>query len=609
MNYFKSMSLRSRIILLSIALSIFVSGIFSISYYRNIARDLEKNLSNHAMSLSFQISRYMDERLRSIISRVYTLVSGAPYTTTLQEFLLNNNEYQYALTMTRINGLISEIKMSDKFISSVYVYTPKGTFYGLSSFPKEGYDFYKSKLFQEYRAAGGPTLYKGVKVRDEIFKGDRYVIPLVVKVTIPGYFGDVFLIINIDSSEMDKYLSKSIVGTGEDVLVLDMKKRLVASNGTGTAAAYQDLITMKPELTHWDQNSRDYIISADNLDTSNWVVVVFSSKEQIHDALSSSLSLVLFLVLLSAMIAGAFSIFFSTRIIRPLEELQKSMMAVTQGDFSRRYEYNYNNEVGRLAKCFNYMVKALGDLVSQLNSTIEQLKVEKENVRQEQTLKRSAELNALQAQIDPHFLHNTLNSIVWLAVEKDCDEISTLASELAKFYEYRIRGGKTVIQISDEIEQVKSYLAIQKLRYGNTISYHFELDEALMDKLIIKLVLQPLVENAIFHGVQCRESGPKDIYIRVFEDKNSDILLEVEDNGAGIGPEKLEKMNRQLAACSFVPTDGYGIYNVNERIRLYFGEEYGLLYESEAGKWTRAILRIPQRDRPEEGRDGQGERE
>lgn len=592
-NHFRSMSLRNRIILLSVALSVAVSGIFSVSYYRNISRDLEQSLSDHAMSLSFQISKYMDERLRSIISRVYTLVSGPSYTTTLREFLLGNNEYQYALTMTRINGFISEIKMSDPFISSVYVYTPKGTFYDLASYPKTGFDFLKSDLYREYQENGGPVLYKSAKMKDEIFKGDKYVIPLVVRVNLSGYFGEVYLIINIDSNEMDKYLSKSIIG-GEDVVVVDTNKRLIASNGAIDTQAYRDKITIRPKLSHWDENNRDYIVSADCLDSSNWVVVVFSDKSQNKAALNSSRYLVAFLIVLSAVIAGAFSLFFSIRIIRPLEQLQQSMLAVTKGDFTMRYEYGYNNEVGRLARCFNDMVEKLGNFVCELNLTIEQLKVEKENVKREQTLKRKAELNALQAQIDPHFLHNTLNSIIWLAEEGKSEEISTLSAELARFYEYRIRGTKSVICINDEIEQVKSYLAIQRIRYGNSISYHFELDESLMDRLILKLVLQPLVENAIFHGVQSSDRPQKDISIRVWEDEQTNIVLEVRDNGAGIEPEQLRKINEQLSVCSFVPKDGYGIYNVNERIKLYFGDEYGLVYESEAGKWTRAILRIPQ---------------
>lgn len=592
-NHFRSMSLRNRIILLSVALSVAVSGIFSVSYYRNISRDLEQSLSDHAMSLSFQISKYMDERLRSIISRVYTLVSGPSYTTTLREFLLGNNEYQYALTMTRINGFISEIKMSDPFISSVYVYTPKGTFYDLASYPKTGFDFLKSDLYREYQENGGPVLYKSAKMKDEIFKGDKYVIPLVVRVNLSGYFGEVYLIINIDSNEMDKYLSKSIIG-GEDVVVVDTNKRLIASNGAIDTQAYRDKITIRPKLSHWDENNRDYIVSADCLDSSNWVVVVFSDKSQNKAALNSSRYLVAFLIVLSAVIAGAFSLFFSIRIIRPLEQLQQSMLAVTKGDFTMRYEYGYNNEVGRLARCFNDMVEKLGNFVRELNLTIEQLKVEKENVKREQTLKRKAELNALQAQIDPHFLHNTLNSIIWLAEEGKSEEISTLSAELARFYEYRIRGTKSVICINDEIEQVKSYLAIQRIRYGNSISYHFELDESLMDRLILKLVLQPLVENAIFHGVQSSDRPQKDISIRVWEDEQTNIVLEVCDNGAGIEPEQLRKINEQLSVCSFVPKDGYGIYNVNERIKLYFGDEYGLVYESEAGKWTRAILRIPQ---------------
>lgn len=601
MNFLKKMSLKNRIILLSITLTLLVSSITSVSYYQNISRDLETNLRNHSVSMSFQVSKYFDERLRSIITRVYTLVSSTSYTTALQNYLLGNEEYQYPLALTRLNGMFSEIKMSDPFINSVYINTPKGNFFDLSSYPMIGFNFRESRLYQDYLNAGSPSLYTGYQTTDEIFKGGRKVIPMVVKMSIPGYLsGDIFLIINIDSIEMDNYLSKSTVGK-EGAVVIDSEKRLIATNYP-MANTYVDLLDMEDGIVTWPRAQESYVAASAKLDTNNWTVVVFSDKHQIDAALGASRNLLLILILCSALLAGAISLFFATRIVRPLGQLQSCMMAVTQGDYTRRYIYSYGNEVGRLAKCYNYMAEKIGNLIAELNSTIDQLKIEKENVRLEQTAKRQAELNALQAQIDPHFLHNTLNSIIWLAAEEDNEGVSNLAAELANFYEYRIRGGRTIIRLRDEIEQVKSYLAIQKVRYGNTIAYRFELDESLMDSLILKLALQPLVENAIFHGVQSTERAVKQIalLVREADDGSGDIEIEVQDNGAGIPSEKLETMNRQLHEMSGIPTDGYGIYNVNERIKLYFGEEYGLRYDSEPSLGTRAIIRIPQKDSAED---------
>jgi two-component system sensor histidine kinase YesM len=277
------------------------------------------------------------------------------------------------------------------------------------------------------------------------------------------------------------------------------------------------------------------------------------------------------------------------------------MLRVTEGDYDIHFDYNCNKEVMNMGKSFNYMVDQISSLIGKLNLTIEHLKIEKDNVKQEQIMKREAELKAYQTEINPHFLYNALNSIVWLSTEDRSDDISLLAVELANFYENRLHGGDTIITIGSEIEQVRSYMAIQKICYGDSIQTNFNIDESLNDYLIVKLVLQPLVENSIYHGFQVKKTTlereqSNQITIKVYAENigiNSDILIEIYDNGKGMPLGRIKDINNQLNKQCSISHDSYGIYNVNERIKLYFGEQYGLQYDTQVTEGTKAIIRIP----------------
>ena len=591
MNFLNGMSLKNKIILLSITLVIFISGVFSSFYIQYLTKQTENSTYNNSKALSCQISRYFDDRVLSIITSVYTFANSDAYNSDLYDYFNSNDEYAYALTITKINNLISDAKINNSLINSIYICTPKGNFYDLSSRSDAKYDFLSSGLFKEYTAADSPYIYEGHSETEDMFTEKKTVIPFISKTMIPGYSGEVYLVININCHLLENYLSQC-AAKQEDIIVVNSKRQLVVSNNKKLDDYYLKMISTHRE-TQW--NLPDYIVSYNKLKTDDWTVITFYNKNDLKNTIRYSQYFVIFTIIVSSLIAVIISIYFSKRIVSPLEKLQDYMVRVTKGEYALRYEYPYKNEVGRLTECFNYMVEKVGTLISTLNSAIEQLKMEKENVKQEQSLKRIAELNALQAQINPHFLYNTLNSIVWLAAENKTDEISRIASELSKFYEYRINRGKSVIPIRDEIEQIKSYLTIQKIRYKSKLEYQFFLDEPLLDKLIIKMVVQPLVENSISHGIQCKD-GAKNIIIRVFTkpDLNDDIVIEVEDDGIGIPSDVLSEMNMRLLSCKNVPENGYGIYNVNERIKLYFGNEYGLQFESEYHKWTKARIIIPQ---------------
>ena len=289
-------------------------------------------------------------------------------------------------------------------------------------------------------------------------------------------------------------------------------------------------------------------------------------------------------------------LFLSRQMTSSLQRLALQMNRMRNGELEARYYYPYKDEIGSLAKSFNYMADQVEQSMKKQEEYIAVLKEERDFVEQAQKQKRKAELQALQAQINPHFLYNTLNTITWLASEQGMNEVRILSNALGKFFRIGLSRGAEVIPVKDELEHVKSYLTIQEIRYAEVMEYTLDVPEELWPCTILKLVLQPLVENSIYHGIK-EKNGKGRIVLRAREEQSPDgspqILFTVEDTGVGMSRDKVESINRALEIGTTEHSDGYGIFNVNERIKLYYGECYGLHYESCEGEWTRATLTIP----------------
>ena len=210
-----------------------------------------------------------------------------------------------------------------------------------------------------------------------------------------------------------------------------------------------------------------------------------------------------------------------------------------------------------------------------------------EQVRQEEITLRKTELKALQAQINPHFLYNTLDAIAWLCEEGRNKDAEDMVTSLAKLFRISISKGHELITIEKEIQHAQSYLRIETFRYKNQFTYTFDVDENCLGYLCNKITLQPIIENAIYHGLN-RMVDEGEITIRIRED-GDDIILSVEDNGIGMTEEQCQEILRKE------PGDrtGIGIKNVNDRIKIYFGEEYGLTITSELDEGTCVDIRMP----------------
>ena len=269
--------------------------------------------------------------------------------------------------------------------------------------------------------------------------------------------------------------------------------------------------------------------------------------------------------------------FISRKISRPIRELDESVKAYEAGAMPDIY-------IGGSAE-----IRHLGYSVQKSYEQIEMLMKE---IIQQQTERRKSELDALQSQINPHFLYNTLESITWMIEAQRNNEAVVMISELAKLLRVSLSRGKTIISIEDELQHGRSYMNIQRVRYKERFKVEFLIDEEIKDYCIVKLVIQPLLENAIYYGVgNMDEDDDGQILVRG-EKKGEDIYISIEDNGMGM-PEDIR--DNILTDNSKVPKhgSGVGVINVHSRIRLMFGPEYGLEVYSELDEGTKVVIHIP----------------
>ena len=264
-------------------------------------------------------------------------------------------------------------------------------------------------------------------------------------------------------------------------------------------------------------------------------------------------------------------------IIQPISQLNQATEKIAQGDFKARAQADSDDEVAELAASFNKMAGSMQSLI--------------DKVKEDERKMRKADLRLLQEQIQPHFLYNTLDTIVWLIESNEPDEAVTMVVTLSDFFREILSKGKEFISIKEEEKHISSYLQIQEMRYRDILEYDIQLDQVIYKYQILKLTLQPVVENALYHGIKYKRAKG---CIHIHGEKEGDIIrLTVRDDGVGMDEEELAQLRQQIEKPCQETEKGFGLANVNERIHMYFGYEYGMKIESEKGKGTTVEIVIP----------------
>ena len=308
---------------------------------------------------------------------------------------------------------------------------------------------------------------------------------------------------------------------------------------------------------------------------TNWKVVAVAYMSEISDFKKTSTNFIGWILFVSIIIIIFIFGFISAKISHPIKQLEESMKMVEAGDFDIYIEVKGEDEVERLATAFNLMISKVRYLMGQIVI--------------EQEAKRKSELDALQSQINPHFLYNTLDSIVWMAENEKSDGVITMVTALAKLFRISISRGKNIITVREEMEHAKNYLIIQKVRYKNKFEFEIIIQEEVLEYKTLKLILQPIIENSIYHGIEYMvDEGFIRISASITDGK---LLYEIYDNGLGIEPEKLKNLLEYKSKDN--AWSGVGVKNVHERIQLSYGTEFGLEIQSEIEEGTTVKIWLP----------------
>lgn len=273
-----------------------------------------------------------------------------------------------------------------------------------------------------------------------------------------------------------------------------------------------------------------------------------------------------------------FSYYIPLSISRPIKKITEVTNKVASGDLSVRSEEFEGEETAMLSTSLNAMIDKINELLEQV--TFEQIRL------------RKAEFELLQSQINPHFLYNTLDAIVWLAESGEKEKVVSTVSSLSNFFRASLNQGKDIVTVKEDIGHVRSYLEIQKVRYQDILDYEIDIPGEIEKYLIPKITIQPLVENAIYHGIKNKRGKGK---ITITGQKHEDFIsISVSDNGLGIDEDRLKVVLNNINNRSESEKTTYGLYNVNERIRLDFGDEYGINIDSKYGEGTTVSIKLPQ---------------
>ena len=558
-------------------LSVCCMCFLGVMLYQQFSKKAENLTVENSRQLINQTAINLEDYLRNM-----RRISDAMYYSVIKNTDIGSESLEDAMT------LLYEAN-KDKLIS-VACYTNDGKLTEASPIAteKNGVDVKSQKWFQD--AAGElENFHFSTPHVQNLFDDPSYryywVVSLsrTVELTRNGNSMLGVLLVDMNYSSIEQLLEKANTDTsGEYVylmapdgeIIYHPKQNLIhmglyEENNT-EAAGYED--TTVKENFHGEKR----LITVKTISYTGWKLVSVVPMKSFSMGMTGMRNLVVLLVALTVLAVVILNQMVSARISKPLRRLNDSVKEWEAGNMNPDIYIGGSMEVEHLGKT--------------LRSTVAQIRQLMDDIVVEQEEKRKSELDALQSQINPHFLYNTLDSIVWMITGERYDDAVFMITQLASLFRISLSKGKTVIKIEDEVKHARNYMNIQKIRYKNSFEVDFQIEEDILDGCIVKLVLQPLLENAIYYGMEFMD-GEGEIHVRGYR-KDKDVYLEVEDNGLGMPEEEAsELLNGKERPHKH--GSGVGLVNVHSRLKLRFGEAYGLVIHSCPDEGMMVQIHIP----------------
>ncbi len=583
-NRFQSLSVSLRLAILFCLCCTAILFINDLYFTRFTTHKMEENIINGCLISVEQAASNLNNNFRTVIKHATVIRDTVNANYKSGRFVVED-ERRHAMNYLTYQELYADLLADNEnywFVHSLLILNANGSTY---SYTRDGnnrmdegitFDIVSKQLNPE-------STYQWLKLEND---GHGYTSEgrnLISFAAVIRRYGNLYSIILVNFDE--DYIRHSLTSLnlmGEAFLYDEANKRYIAPEGFDQALLEDGNIQKLIHQTIKGGTSigSEYMIASAWMQVNGWDLMTLTSRREISKSFNSLPDSLLLIVICSLLGAFLISLFIARTVSRPLKKLTRIMSEVGDNDkLTVRFLPRYRDEVGILVDSFNCMMDRIIELT--------------EKIRYEQTQKKIADMKLLQMQIKPHFLYNALETTRFLIALKD-ERAIDMVSALSGFYKLSLGNMQEFISVGEEVDQLKAYLEIMSIRYTSKFSYHIHMDDGLRDYEICKFILQPLVENAIYHGIkQVRRHG--EVRITLSESEKS-FTFEVFDNGAGVGKEQLAELRDNLLNDQMLEVGkNIGLSNVQHRIRLYYGEEYRLRLESVLGEYFCVCAEIPKR--------------
>ncbi|WP_141504632.1 cache domain-containing sensor histidine kinase [Paenibacillus luteus] len=577
MNWFKQKRLQPTLVILLSSLILMLMLVEGIVLYSSTSDLLSEKVSEASLRELEQLNNGLEQHMRTIRSAALSIainpdiIQMLSHSAELDAYTqLRNNEYA-----TRI---LSNLTNSRNDITESYIITDRMNIYNYSN---------PNGLYNKERAIT-QAFWDNMKRENDGFIPPRdndirtdgsggKIITYFRKLSMSNGTELGYMCINVNADRFLSSLSVHFPEASNRLYIVDSQAVMFALDGTDRADAFSSTLRESAALKdngyeRLNRDGKDYLGVYTSLNAFGWRIVEISPYEEVTDGISTVFNSLLFVLISCLIVAVIAALYFARSFTLPIKRLINQMKKVGQGDFNIELDTSYFNEIGELNHRFMLMSHRIEQLMS--------------NIEQEQQQMRRAELKTLQSQINPHFLYNTLDAINWMAIKLKAHDISRMASNLGSYFRLSLNKGRELTTIQAEVEHLHAYIEIMYYRYSGRFDFQEQIEPEILDCMIPKIVLQPLVENCFVHGLADRKgAGLIRLTGRI---DNDDLLFTVTDDGAGANAKALN-----IALQQHIDTKaGYGIHNVNQRIQLRYGTRYGLFYEPVL-QGTNVILRLP----------------
>lgn len=583
----------------SICCTVLAIIISAIAMYQGAKQSVDRLSEQFFQKLVHQVRLNVDENISRFSSIFISIELDPKFTDVLDSAdeisgVDIKNEAAFQNTMFKF-------QLINRDITGIYVFDKNGRPYYSSSSPslKQNYHIEEETWFPELKDSGGKYII-GTSVPDRYLLNDTKVISLVQRVnnlSNDDLYGTIIL--DIDSRIFDKIVSTLDPSSDSIIVIADSRGKVIyESNEDGVMKGYgqyvKEQVIQNNALWRSDDGSfyMDYEGSSINVNfttsaETGWRVISIANLSEISQLRRNIAGKICLVILAAILLTGTAILLITKKQFDTLYVLQNVMKEVRNGNYNTKISIDSKDEIADLCMTFNEMV----DRTNLYINTVERLKYEKQAV---QLKKVQAELDTLQAQINPHFIYNSLETISMMAELNDDEQIEKMATALGKLMRISIKGDR-IVSIRKELECLSYYILIQKTRFGDKFDISICMDPQILDCQIPKLILQPLVENCINHGISSMSGkGRVEIYGTLSDDA---VSIEVIDNGVGISEERLEEIRSALESEDSGDgrsRDSIGLRNVNQRLKLYFQDrKCGVSVSSAVGHGTKIVVTCP----------------